>query len=175
MISIEPSIKLFILKATFIGFGSATRFSLSASTIAFVPSYQNRPVLQRKSAMIKSRHEGLSLKNSGSENSIFRDYAPQMDEEHVLHICKDVYGGRDYLPRMLCTFSSSPVDFPMVLCNDKQEVVAVGNLQMLTNEFSWIQVNTRDKPNYNNNATDLYAPRPSGLVRPNATWVTAPL
>ncbi len=76
------------------------------------------------------------------ESVVLRDYNPSRDELFVKNICQDVYGGKDYLPRMIGHFTSSETDFPMVLCrsDDSGQVVAVGNLQIMSPAYSWLQV-----------------------------------
>ena len=85
------------------------------------------------------------------EAIVFKDYDEKWHKEAVINICTRVYDGRDYLPRMIDQFAASPVDFPMVLCRNSQDVTAVGNLQLMNTELSWIQVRVSDLMNHRSN------------------------
>lgn len=68
-----------------------------------------------------------------------RDYDPVRDAEDLERICKNVYNGRDYLPRVIDLFVDSPVDYPMVLEGLDSRVAALGNVQMLPTGDAWLQ------------------------------------
>jgi hypothetical protein len=54
---------------------------------------------------------------------------------------QDVYGGRDYLPRIIGLLSKSEEDMPMVLHSEADgQVLAIGNVQFMNAKEAWLQV-----------------------------------
>jgi hypothetical protein len=114
----------------------------TASAFLYAPPTKVVKREVRRSLMNKSDVQKFSTQNIDhlDDQVEFRAYDEKWHKEAVVNICKHVYDGRDYLPRMIDRFSASSLDFPMVLCRKTHEVLAVGNLQIMTPEHSWIQV-----------------------------------
>ena len=102
--------------------------------------YQHQAGVSSQTA--RETKQQLNTHEPQQPSGTFRAYDPRRDEKELLAICKDVYNGRDYLPRVISHFVESETDFPTVLTTDTPQmgVVAVGNCQMMDEDHGWIQV-----------------------------------
>ena len=85
--------------------------------------------------------------DTNNNHVIFRPYDPTTDYEDLIEICKDVYGGTDYLPSMAMEYAKDPKSQFMVLSKVEdsggQTIVAVANLKLIISSKSksirWIE------------------------------------
>jgi GNAT superfamily N-acetyltransferase len=57
-----------------------------------------------------------------------RPYEHGRDAGAITEMCKTVYGGHDYLPRLLPSLSQNPLSFPFVLASDNRDVSNTENV-----------------------------------------------
>jgi hypothetical protein len=61
-----------------------------------------------------------------------RPYNPTLDQEHLVEICKDIYGGSDYLPSSAIAYHNDPnCDFQVLCCPKTNIPVACANLRCI--------------------------------------------
>lgn len=73
---------------------------------------------------------------------IIRSYVTHTDLENLNELCRDVWGGTDYLPSIAKLFEQDPrCDFTVVLDSMSEELVAVGNRRLFDMEGNmvWIE------------------------------------
>jgi hypothetical protein len=74
--------------------------------------------------------------NDPNENKQWkmRPYNPTFDHEHLVEICKDIYGGSDYLPSSAMAYHKDPnCDFQVLSCPETNIPVACANLRCMSN------------------------------------------
>jgi hypothetical protein len=74
--------------------------------------------------------------NDPNENKQWkmRPYNPTFDHEHLIEICKDIYGGSDYLPSTAMAYHNDPnCDFQVLACRETNIPVACANLRCMSN------------------------------------------
>jgi len=71
----------------------------------------------------------------GTDRFTIRPFSSPRDKANLNELCKDLWGGRDYVPSMAGAYEQDPTcDFVLMECDTTGEMVAVGNRRTLSSD-----------------------------------------
>lgn len=80
-----------------------------------------------------------------------RPFAPEHDQSTLEEMCRDTFGGSDYLPKMALTYAQDPnCHFQTLAHVDNNTFAAVANMRRLNPNMAWLEA-VRTSEHYRNN------------------------